>query len=157
MQTNTKVKPFISNASLCEHCADPQFDFCIILSSLIEVVIELVTIYSWVYLRDLRQLNSQLYIPGLLLQSKRKKSTFECTDFIMEKLFGLILDTVFALKNLVISHTITLLLKKSCCNANPVSHHPPRNLTRNCGLPQLLFPLEKEPLFMPSTLDISWN
>lgn len=86
--------PFISNASLCELCADPQVDFCVILSPL-QVVVELVTIYSWVHLRELRQLNRQLYIPGLLLQSKWKKSTFECTDFIMEKLFGLILDTVF--------------------------------------------------------------
>lgn len=40
------------------------------------VVTEPVTIYSWVYLKDLRQPNSQFYIPGLLLQLKLKNLYF---------------------------------------------------------------------------------
>lgn len=60
------------------------------------VVTESVTIYSWVYLRNLRQLNSQFYIPGLLLQLKLKKVLLSIqANFIMENLFGLSLDTVF--------------------------------------------------------------
>lgn len=63
-------------------------------------VTEPVTIYSWVYLRVLWQLNSQFYIPGLLLQLKLKKVLLNVkTNFTTGKLFSIILDTVFCFED----------------------------------------------------------
>lgn len=63
-------------------------------------VTEPVTIYSWVYLRVIWQLNSQFYISGLLLQLKLKKVLLNVkTNFTTGKLFNIILDTVFCFED----------------------------------------------------------
>lgn len=100
MQINTKVIPFILNALLCDHCWALNLISVSFLSCLL-VVTEPVTIYSRVYLKDLRQLNSQFYIPGLLLQLKLRKNLSVLlnvqTNFITGKLLSIILDTVFGI------------------------------------------------------------
>lgn len=89
-----------------------HFIFVSFLSCLLFVT-EQVTIYSWVYLRVLWQLNSQFYISGLLFQLKMKKVLLNVkTNFTTEKLFSIILDTVFCFEDWLYLTSLSFCWKK---------------------------------------------